>query len=366
MFKIATIVGARPQFIKAAAISRQIKKHYPGIQEILVHTGQHYDRNMSEIFFEELDLNAPDYNLQIGSDLHGAQTAKMLASIEQVLIKEQPNLVLLYGDTNSTLAGSLAAVKLHIPIAHVEAGLRSFNKHIPEEVNRIVADHMADFLFAPTVTSFKQLEKEGISLEKIFLSGDVMYDNALYYRSKALEKSKILEKLQVLPKKYILLTLHRADKTNQISRLKIIVEAICDLSKSHHIVFPVHPGTKHQLEKHDLLNVLLKAKVSIIEPLGFLDMLQLEQHASLIITDSGGVQKEAFFYRVPCVVLQEETPWVELVELGWNYLASPIEKENILNIVSIAMNSNPKEAVSPYGEGDAAEKIMQVLSKQMV
>lgn len=354
--KVITIVGARPQFIKAAVVSR-ILRSTEG-QEILVHTGQHYDQNMSDVFFEELEIAKPDYYLSVGSGSHGLQTGRMLEAIEEVLLKEEPNWVLVYGDTNSTLAGALAAAKLHIPVAHVEAGLRSFNRRMPEEINRVLTDHTSDILFAPTETSVENLRHEGIPEEKIHLVGDVMYDAALYYGAKAEAQSIILNKLGLSSKGYILATVHRADNTDDNTRLSAIFKGLIQVAQEMTVVVPLHPRTRKALEKEGLFSEVSQF-LQVIEPVGYLDMVMLEKNARLIATDSGGVQKEAFFYQVPCVTLREETEWVELVELGWNRLVSPQLGLGETIIQSIEIEQKPIPIL--YGNGKAAEEIISYL-----
>lgn len=355
--KVVTVIGARPQFIKAAAVSRILRKE---CEEILVHTGQHYDANLSDVFFEELEIPKPDYNLGVGSGSHGAQTGRMLEAIEQVLLKEKPDWVLVYGDTNSTLAGALAAVKLHIPVAHVEAGLRSFNRRMPEEINRVLTDHAADLLFAPTKTAVENLKNEGIPSNKIYLVGDVMYDAALFYGAKAEQKSVILKKLELDSGKYILATVHRAENTDDPARLKAIFEGLTNVSREIPVVLPLHPRTAKALDKINLLDKV-KKEIKIIKPVGYLDMVMLEKNARLIVTDSGGVQKEAFFYRVPCVTLRDETEWVELVQLGWNRLVTPVSSNVVFEGILAIFNSPLGQEGQPYGDGRSAEHIMQCL-----
>lgn len=357
--KIAAIVGARPQFIKAAAVS-QVLRAVPGVREVLVHTGQHYDENMSEVFFRELEIPEPDYNLGVGSGSHGEQTGRMLMAIEEVLLREKPGWVLVYGDTNSTLAGALAAVKLHIPVAHVEAGLRSFNRRMPEEINRVLTDHAADLLFAPTHAAVENLRREGIPEERIHLVGDVMYDAALFYGEKARRESRILERLELKPKGYVLVTIHRAENTNEPLRLQAILGGLCEVAKGIPVVFPVHPRTRKAMESYQLFGKAA-AHLRLIEPVGYLDMIMLEQNARLIVTDSGGVQKEAFFYRVPCVTLREETEWVELVELGWNRVVSPESPEKIAEEISCSLDGSQGKEENPYGDGHSAELIVKHL-----
>jgi UDP-GlcNAc3NAcA epimerase len=298
--QIVTVVGARPQFIKAATVSRELRAK-SGVEEVLVHTGQHYDENMSDVFFEELEIPHPDHHLGIGSGSHGTQTGRMLEAAERVLLAAEPDLVLVYGDTNSTLAGALAAVKLHIPVAHVEAGLRSSNRRMPEEINRVLTDHASDLLFTPTETATENLRREGISAESIYWVGDVMYDAALFYADKAKEKEEILKRLQLEPKGYVLATVHRAENTDDLGRLRAIFEGLERVADSSPVIMPLHPRAKKKLSRLGLRN----SKIRYLDPVGYLDMISLEKNAAVIATDSGGVQKEAFFYRVPCVTLRE-------------------------------------------------------------
>lgn len=358
--KLVNIVGARPQFIKLAPILKAIECHnqenpHKSIQEVLVHTGQHYDYEMSQVFFEELGLKPPDYHLGVGSGSHASQTGEMLKRIEGVLLKEKPDLVMVYGDTNSTLAGALAAAKLHIPVAHVEAGLRSFNKRMPEEINRVLTDHVADFLFCPTKTAAKNLEREGIT-QGVYLVGDVMYDAVLMYFRLAERKSRILERLNIVPKSYVLATVHRAENTDNPERLSAIFRGLQGVVREGlPIILPLHPRTRKMV---NMLNIDLSG-LQILEPVSYLDMLILEKNARVILTDSGGVQKEAFFFRVPCVTLREETEWVETVEAGWNMLVG-CEPESIRQK---ALKAQPgKETPSPYGNGKAGEKVVEILS----
>jgi UDP-GlcNAc3NAcA epimerase len=360
MKKILTVIGARPQFIKAAALTRVLSTQKK-ITEILVHTGQHYDNNMSDIFFEELELPKPKYNLAIGSGSHGKQTGDMLVGLEETFQLEKPDLVLVYGDTNSTLAAALAASKMHIPVAHVEAGLRSFNRKMPEELNRIVADQLSDLLFTPTQGANNHLQNEGFSDDKIHFSGDVMYDVALYFGQKAEAKSQILKQLKLFDKQFILATIHRAENTDNPKRLLNIMTALMELSKQMPIILPLHPRTRLFLKQYNLFDDVMKT-LQVIEPVGFLDMIMLEKSASLIVTDSGGVQKEAFFYHVPCVTLRDETEWRELVDLGWNTVVPPEEKYNITKAIISALKQVGDMTQNPYGRGDAAKKIADVLS----
>lgn len=358
MLKIVTIVGARPQFIKAAAVSRVIRNQYANrIDEVLVHTGQHYDENMSQVFFDELDIPHPKFNLEISGGNHGAMTGRMLETIESVLLSEKPDWVLIYGDTNSTLAGALAAAKLHIPVAHVEAGLRSFNMRMPEEVNRILADRVSNRLFCPTQTAVENLAREGVTAG-VSLVGDVMYDVSLYYRDIARSRSDVLDRLGLREGEYVLATCHRAENTDDPSRLREIGLALADLAVRQPVVLPVHPRTAKILADQGL--TALMKDVRMVEPLPFLDMVRLEQSARVIVTDSGGVQKEAFFYQVPCVTMRDETEWIETVELGWNMLTGASRVE----IVSAATKpARPREKLnSPYGDGKASDEIVAALS----
>jgi len=354
MIKIVTVIGARPQFIKAAAISRAIRsKYFDKITEVLVHTGQHYDPNMSSVFFEELDIPAPAYNLEISGGTHGAMTGKMLESIENVLLAEKPDWVLVYGDTNSTLAAALAAAKLHIPIAHVEAGLRSFNMNMPEEVNRIVADRLSRKTFCPTQIAVENLHHEGIR-SGVHLVGDVMYDVSLYYRDIARNKSNALERLGLEDGHYVLATCHRAENTDSPSRLTSIVQGLSDLASQIPVVLPLHPRTRKKIEDLNLTTDLLN--ITVVEPLPFLDMIRLEQAARLIVTDSGGVQKEAFFYEIPCVTMRDETEWTETVELGLNVLVGA-DRNLIAN--SLSRKRADGKLPQPYGNGNASEAILE-------
>lgn len=356
--KVITVVGARPQFIKAAAVSRAIRQgNGERIEEILVHTGQHYDDNMSRVFFEELDIPKPKYNLEISGGQHGVMTGRMLEAVEKVLLDEKPDWMLIYGDTNSTLAGALAAAKLHIPVAHVEAGLRSFNMRMPEEVNRILSDRVSSLLFCPTQTAIKNLMAEGIS-KGVHNVGDVMYDVALHYRDRARQQSAILNDLKLLECGFALATCHRAENTDDPKRLGEIVAALEKIADTMPVVFPLHPRTRKLIDDYGLRHHL--EAVKIVEPLPFLDMVALEQAAKVILTDSGGVQKEAFFYGVPCVTMRDETEWIETVEQGWNQLVGA-SASAILDAVSQPMQSKPTSTTAPYGDGNAAHNIVAKL-----
>ncbi|TCS83355.1 non-hydrolyzing UDP-N-acetylglucosamine 2-epimerase [Tepidibacillus fermentans] len=348
MRKIVTIVGARPQFIKVAPVSRELRKVY---REILVNTGQHYDYKMSGIFFEELNIPKPDYDLGVGSASHGKQTGEMLTKIEEVLLQEKPDAVLVYGDTNSTLAGALAASKLHIPLFHVEAGLRSFNKRMPEEINRILTDHVSEILFAPTETAIQNLKNEGIT-KNVFHVGDVMYDAFVYYSQMAAEQYE-LNDFGVEEKQYILATIHRAENTDDLNRLKAIFESLAKLNET--VLLPLHPRTENKLKEAGIESVLQATNLKVIPPISYLEMVFLENHAKAIVTDSGGVQKEAYFAKVPCFTLRDQTEWVETVEVGWNRLVNPIE-ENLAQIVGAWQPTTYNEHL--YGNGDASSQIV--------
>ncbi|CAM2779137.1 UDP-N-acetylglucosamine 2-epimerase (non-hydrolyzing) [Hathewaya histolytica] len=349
--KIITVVGARPQFIKAAAVSNVIRKEH---EEILIHTGQHYDENMSKIFFEELKIPKPDYNLSVGSGGHGEQTGKMLIELEKIYLKEKPDLVLVYGDTNSTLAGALCASKLLIPVAHVEAGLRSFNMSMPEEQNRILTDHISKFLFVPTETAEGNLSNEGVN-EGVYNVGDVMFDAVLHFKRLACEKEFILDKIGIKENEYILTTIHRAENTNDINRLKNIIEALNESDKR--VILPLHPRTKKYMMDYGLN---FNENIKIIDPVGYLDMITLEMHSQKIVTDSGGVQKEAFFMHKPCVTMRDETEWVETVQNGWNIIVGT-DKDKILDAI---MHFIPtKEQKEIFGDGNAAEKILSIINR---
>lgn len=354
--KIVTVIGARPQFIKAAVVSHALVQI--GLEESILHTGQHFDANMSDVFFAELELPSPVCNLGIGGGTHGQNTGRMLESIESKLIESKPGMVLVYGDTDSTLAAALAAVKLQIPVAHVEAGLRSFNRGMPEEINRILTDHAAAILFAPTELAARQLRKEGIVDDMVRLVGDVMYDAALHYGGIADRTSGILRRLELESKGFTLATIHRAENTDHRQHLSAILAGFAGYGRT--IVLPLHPRTRSRLMAYGLS---VPENVRIIDPVGYLDMVMLEKHARLIATDSGGVQKEAFFHRVPCVTLRRETEWVELVDAGWNRLAPPDSGERIAAAMTDA-SGRVGQDISPYGAGNAAELIARCLKEQ--
>jgi len=355
MPKILTIVGARPQFVKAAALSRALKNME--IEEILVHTGQHFDENMAEIFFRQMVIPEPKYNLGINSLSHGAMTGRMLEEIEKVLIAEKPSVVVVFGDTNSTLAGALAASKLHIPVAHIEAGLRSYNMKMPEEINRILTDRISNYLFCPTEVAIKNLQTEGFENFDINIinSGDVMYDVALYYSRFSGERSTIINDLGLNGKPFLLTTLHRQENTDDLVRLNSIISALNTLSSDYKIVLPIHPRTRKILENENI-----KLNFEPIEPVGYFDMIELLKNCSLVITDSGGVQKEAFFFGKHCLVARDETEWTELVDLNYNFMVGA-ETDKIINTVAKLSKSSVKFDAKPYGDGNAAEKIASFL-----
>lgn len=350
--KIASVVGARPQFIKAAPVSREIRQHH---EEILIHTGQHYDENMSDVFFQILDIPRPNYNLGVGSASHARQTADMIRSLEDVLEKEHPDFLLVYGDTNSTLAGALVAAKMNVPLGHVEAGLRSFNRRMPEEVNRVVADHLSNLLFAPTETAIGNLSREGIT-RGVHMVGDVMYDVALQ-SAQAARSRDILTRLGLKQAEYLLVTLHRPQNVDDKETLASIVEALVHAGKP--VVFPVHPRTRKNLAAFGLWE-RLRSKVKAIEPVDYLDFIALLMSAAKVVTDSGGVQKEAYFFGVPCITLRDETEWIETLEDGWNALVGT-ETEEILDAIE---RFNPAGTKSKsFGDGHAAERIARILDK---
>ncbi len=375
--KIVTVVGARPQFIKAAAVSRaietfnRIQRSKIKIAEILVHTGQHYDYLMDKVFFEELKLPKPDYHLGVGSGSHARQTGMMLERIETVLHKEKPGIVMVYGDTNSTLAGALAAVKLNLPVAHVEAGLRSYRRTMPEEVNRILTDHISTFLFCPTNQAVQNLSKEGIKGGKrnvVTKVGDVMYDSVLYYSEIAENRSIILKDLgfftpdsSLRTPNYYLATLHRAENTDSPKTLKSILSALNEIAKNVPVILPLHPRTKKMMEAHHLFPKT--ERIKLIDPVSYFDMLKLEKYARAILTDSGGVQKEAYWFGVPCFTLRNETEWVETTRSGWNILAGT-GKQSILEEVRYRkVRGKPAKKRGAFGDGKAGQRIIQIIVK---
>ncbi|RLD42811.1 MAG: UDP-N-acetylglucosamine 2-epimerase (non-hydrolyzing) [Bacteroidetes bacterium] len=378
MLKIITIIGARPQIIKAAAISRAIRNHFPDrIQEIIVHTGQHYDNSMSQVFIDELGTPQPDYNLNIGSASHGKQTAGMITGVEEILVKEAPDYLVVYGDTNSTLAAAIAASKMHIPIVHIEAGLRSFNKSMPEEINRIVCDHVSSLLFSPTLTGFNNLISEGFSYKNkspftadnpgIFHCGDVMYDNSLFFKKIATDKSNVLDEYDLENKAFILSTIHRNNNTDQPERLTAIFKALNKISTDNqiHVVLPLHPRTSKLLDKNLDSNLLEEVRsnplIQLIPPVSFLDMIQLESHCQMVVTDSGGVQKEAYFFKKPCIILRPETEWTEIVDAGSGVIADADEKKITESYRQLMAKSGELNYPPIFGNGTAAEFICGVM-----
>ncbi|QKG85693.1 UDP-N-acetylglucosamine 2-epimerase (non-hydrolyzing) [Kroppenstedtia pulmonis] len=349
--KVVTVIGARPQFIKAAPVSRVLRKRG---QEILVHTGQHYDRDMSEVFFKELDIPDPDYHLEVRTKYPGARTGEMLAKVEEVLLQERPDGVLVYGDTDSTLAGAMAAAKLHIPIAHVEAGLRSYNRRMPEELNRVVTDHLSHLLCCPTKTAVCNLSAEGIR-EGVCLTGDVMVDAIRYNLTLAETQSSVLTRLQAEPGSYLLITVHRAENTTDPERLRQIAEAVNRLNRR--AIWPIHPGTRKKMEHWGIQ--IENEYVQVIQPVGYLDMLKLEAGAERILTDSGGVQKEAYLLQKPCITMRDETEWTETVELNANRLVGA-HTEKILEAVE-SFHVDFAGIPSVFGDGHASKRIVDQL-----
>lgn len=377
--KIVTVIGARPQIIKAAALSRAIKEHFKKeVNEVIVHTGQHYDDNMSQVFFDELGIPQPDYNLGVGSASHGVQTAKMIEGIEEILLKEKPDYLVLYGDTNSTLAGAIAASKIHVPIVHIEAGLRSFNKSMPEEINRICCDHCSTLLFSPTATGFKNLIKEGFNPDNkrrftidnpgIYHCGDVMYDNSKYFANIADTKSQILDKEGLRGTGYMLCTIHRDNNTDQPERLNAIFKALLKISESKMVVLPLHPRTSKLLNTNlekDLYDKITNNKnIKILPPASFLDMIVLERHAQMVVTDSGGVQKEAFFFQKPCLILRSETEWKEIVECGAAVITDADENK-IIDSFNNFVENPPHKFPEIFGDGKAAEFICKEMLENL-
>jgi UDP-GlcNAc3NAcA epimerase len=373
--KIVTIIGARPQFIKAAAVSREIERN-PEIKEIIIHTGQHFDEDMSGVFFQEMQIPTPNYNLEINSISHGAMTGRMLEKIECILLKEKPDFVMVYGDTNSTVAGALAAKKLHIKVIHIEAGLRSFNMQMPEEINRIITDRISDILCCPTNTAMINLQKEGLIADAqnsefkrkefdrfyplVVQTGDVMLDVAEYYSQFSEKYSLVMNRLGLKDQEFILCTIHRAENTDNHARLMSIIEALNEISKQVKVVLPLHPRTRKILEKS--FSQLLKSKnqtLEFISPVGYFDMVELLKHAKLVMTDSGGLQKEAFFFNKPCITLRDQTEWTELVDCGANQLVGA-KKDKIINAFKIALSTKVNKAPI-YGAGNASVKIIECI-----
>ena len=375
MIKIVTIIGARPQIIKAAALSRAIKNYFSSeIVEVIVHTGQHYDENMSGVFISQLGIPEPKYNLQVGSGSHGIATAKMISGIEEIIMTEKPDYLVLYGDTNSTLAGAIAASKIHTPIVHIEAGLRSFNKYMPEEINRIMCDHVSTILFSPTQTGINNLMNEGFELNEdkdvnmdnpaIYHCGDVMYDNSLYFSDIANKESGILIQNNLVNGNFYLATIHRDYNTDNAERMMSLFSAFNELTKNWKtdLVLPIHPRTLKLLKGklgESLYNEVIENKfIKIIEPVNFFDMIALESNCKMVLTDSGGVQKEAYFFKKPCLILRTETEWVELLEAGTAKLCDA-NKDEILNAVEYFNSENKLEFPEVFGDGNAAKFICE-------
>lgn len=371
--KIVTIIGARPQIIKAAALSRAIRQSFSEqLEEIIVHTGQHYDSNMSQVFFDELEIPRPNYNLNVGSASHGIQTARMTEGIEEILLKEKPDYIVLYGDTNSTLAGAIAAAKIHVPIVHIEAGLRSFNKSMPEEINRILCDHCSTLLFSPTPTGYQNLINEGFNKNNkspfhadnpgIYHCGDVMYDNSLYFSELAKEKTNVLQRLHLENKEFILSTIHRDNNTDQPKRLNQIFEALLQIVQLQQIdlVLPLHPRTAKLLQQNLLpelyAQISANQHIHLIPPVSFLEMIVLEKNASLVVTDSGGVQKEAYFFKKPCIIMRSETEWKEIVATGAAAIVDA-DSQKIVAAWHAFQQDPPSDYPQIFGDGQAAHFI---------
>jgi len=371
--KLVTIIGARPQIIKAAALSRAVRNFSHPVREVIVHTGQHYDPNMSDVFIQELGIPVPDYNLNVGSGSHGKQTAAMLSGIEEILLAEKPDWLVVYGDTNSTLAAAIAGSKIHVPVAHIEAGLRSYNKQMPEEINRILCDHVSTLLFSPTLAGFDNLKKEGFKINNapfsfdnpgIFHCGDLMYDNSLYFAEQASSLSDVSEKLQLKTSKYILATIHRNNNTDDPLRLNALLETLSDLAIQNNlrVILPLHPRTRKMMDQFLSTSVQEKIKGNhfvIIDPASFFEMIVLEQNAEMVITDSGGVQKEAYYFKKPCIILRPETEWVELVENGCAKVCDA-DPTKITNAFA-ELIENKLEYPPVFGDGNAAEFILEKL-----
>lgn len=354
--KLVTIVGARPQFIKASALSRALAS-YPDVEEVIIHTGQHFDENMSAVFFEEMDIPAPKYNLDIHSLGHGAMTGRMLEEIEKILVVERPDFVVVYGDTNSTLAGALAAKKLHIQVVHIEAGLRSFNMDMPEEVNRILTDRISDILFCPTMTAVQNLKMEGFESfdSKVYNSGDIMYDAALFFKDKAANKASIYSGMDLKENEFILATIHRQENTDNQARLRSIINVLNNIHRSKPVIVPLHPRTQSILKK-----LGIQPEFRVIEPVGYLDMIALTSHAYLVLTDSGGLQKEAYFFGKYCITLRDQTEWVELVNHGLNQLTGA-DEDKIWEAYQSVDYATLNFDVQLYGNGQAAHFIIEKL-----
>lgn len=364
MVHVLTVIGARPQFIKAAAVSRAIAE-IRGLRETLIHSGQHYDRDMSQVFFDELGIPKPQIHLGVGSGSHAVQTGHMMIELEKNFQDQRPDIVLVYGDTNTTLAAALVAAKLQIPLAHVEAGLRSFNRSMPEEINRLVTDQLSDILFTPTVAAERNLRREGVDPAKVYTVGDVMFDASLMFRSRALSYSNIRARLRLeSASSYVLATIHRAGNTDVPKNLKEIVKGLQHISRTLPVVWPIHPRTRQSLARFGI-SIDPSSGLKLIDPVGYLDMVALEAGAMVIVTDSGGVQKEAFFHRVPCVTVRSDTEWGELVDAGVNRLCPPVA-EQMIEVVSAMKSCDGDWSAPDYGNGGAAASIAAVLSRGFV
>jgi UDP-GlcNAc3NAcA epimerase len=382
MKKIVTIIGARPQIIKSSAISRAVQSDFKEVlEEVIVHTGQHYDENMSKVFFDEMSIPTPNYNLQVGSGSHGAQTAKMIEGLEKIFLDEKPDGVVVYGDTNSTIAGALAAAKIHIPVIHIEAGLRSFNKAMPEEINRIACDHMSSLLFTPTKTGIDNLANEGFSLElapkatidspNVYHCGDIMYDNSLHFSKVANDFQTVMEKESLVKDGFVLMTVHRDSNTDIAENMEAIFTSVNKLSKKYEIEFvlPLHPRTKSKLKTQlsdvAYTEVINNPLIKIIDPVGFMDIIALEQNAGMLVTDSGGLQKESFFFKKPCVILREQTEWIEIVNNG-NAILTGADPDKIIEAFDSLYEYNNFTYPEYYGDGNAAKFICQKIVDEIV
>jgi len=353
--KILTVIGARPQFIKAAAVSREIRRN--NILEVIVHTGQHFDKSMSDIFFDEMEIPRPDYNLDVNGLTHGGMTGQMMEKLDPIIIKEKPDFILVYGDTNSTLAGALCGAKLHVPVAHIEAGLRSFNNKMPEEINRIIVDRISNILFCPSDTAVANLKAEAFSDFgcTIVKTGDVMYDAAMYYANKSVKKSLIMVDRKLQKDKFVLATIHRAENTDDVQRLSSIINALNKIAEEKRVILPLHPRTKKIIEQNDL-----NLKFDVTDPVGYFDMLELLKNCSVVMTDSGGVQKEAYFFKKPCITLRDETEWTELVDEGFNEVVGS-DYDKIIDAYRRLPERKCDYRKNLYGDGNAAIMIVESL-----
>lgn len=362
MIKLLTIVGARPQFIKAAMLSKAIKaysqKHPNTIEEVIVHTGQHYDPEMSDVFFKQMDIPTPSYNLKVGGSSSITMIAQIMLKLESIFALEKPNYLVVYGDTNSTLSGALVASHLKVPIIHIEAGLRSFNRTMPEEINRVLVDHITSLFFCPTNQAVCNLEREGI-LDRVFLTGDVMYDAALHFGALVEHRETIFNKLELKPKEFVLATFHRAENTDDPNKLKSILSALDKISDGYNpVICPLHPRTRKNIELFGLQRKANQSSIIFIPPVDYLDMVALEKNAKTIITDSGGIQKEAYFHQTPCITLREETEWVETIQSGWNILVGADKRK----IIEAFLEERKTTSIAEYGNGHAAEEMVDIIA----